>query len=677
MEIPTEASSWIPHSFLNERGTLRFGVAGGVLLFVTITGCLIAILPFSVFSQLCVLAHSIAGAVALGGFGVWQLSHWLGARKSDRTTRKVCAYVGFWLLAVSFVTGVVVCWQAIFGRYVTPLWDSLHLWTGIAALPFLAVHVWPSKGKVRPHADRADRELAGKHRSDRRRMWGLAAVITMCLFAICAVVTLYLSRSERRELRGYDLGQSDFQPSMVDTENRRPIAVELLGNSDSCGTSDCHASIYMEWKASAHHWSAEDEFFQEVRSVTTQVKGVRETEKCGACHDPVSMLSGHKDPMLGRAAPGYKEGDSCIVCHAVRKTDERGIGSYVLGAPTPYLYDSAKDDYSGLLNHFLIRSYPDQHNLDYDLTLLRKPESCAPCHKEFDVLNEQEGPVQVETQYDDWKRGKWNTDTNPAKRLYCQQCHMYLLATSEGEADPYDLKTELGRQHRSHSFAAGNQYMPTAIAAHDATAHVQRINEWLRGERAVPEIEKIWPRGPIVGVKLAVPPVARVGGEVAVKVTLTNNKVGHGFPTGPLNIARAWIEIVVQDRSGRMVFHSGLLDNENHIEAGTYILKPLAINSSGQMVLKPDLWQPVGPRYRPAVLAGESSVFDYEFKLPSGINGPLSVNARLRYRKANQYFMDAVYPSLHLKAPITDVASAQGQIEVQQTQDQRAERPRK
>jgi hypothetical protein len=92
--------------------------------------------------------------------------------------------------------------------------------------------------------------------------------------------------------------------------------------------------------------------------VTTRVKGARETEKCGACHDPVSMLSGHKDPSLGRAAPGYSEGDSCVVCHAVRKADERGIGSYVLGSPIPYLYEWLTTALGRRVNHFLIRLSP-------------------------------------------------------------------------------------------------------------------------------------------------------------------------------------------------------------------------------------------------------------------------------------------------------------------------------
>ena len=86
--------------------------------------------------------------------------------------------------------------------------------------------------------------------------------------------------------------------------------------------------------------------------------------------------------------------------------------------------------------------------------------------------------------------------------------------------------------------------MPAALSVHDAKTHVEHVEEWLpgeRGERAVPEIEKAWPRGPIVELKIIAPQSARANASLDLRVTLSNNKVGHGFPTGPLNIARAWI----------------------------------------------------------------------------------------------------------------------------------------
>ncbi len=663
-----KVASPIRHRFLAEHGLLSFGWVAGALSFVALTGLGIWLLPFSVTSQMTVLAHTLVGVLILLPFTIWQLSHWLATRRAPRSFRKICAYAGFWLLAASCLTGAIVTCEALFSLRVTHDWDSLHFWTSLFALPFLVYHFVPRgvRGVGEPAVTPAG--PAPDYGPARRRMWARVLATTVALVAVTAVATklcrapAYANYEPPAKYLAVH-GENAFAPSFAATTAGRPIAPEVLASSASCGAPGCHSAIYREWRASAHRWSAEDEFFQAVRTATTEVQGRGVTEKCGACHDPVSLLAGYKDPSLGRAAPGYREGDSCAVCHAVRRADERGIGSYELELPQPYLEEYSSNHYGLILAHFLIRAYPQQHNRDYDLTLAREARSCAPCHKEFDVLDKRVGPVQVETQYDDWKRGKWNTDPDVAKRLRCQQCHMHFeIAASDSEADPYDVKVGLGRKYRNHHFAAGNQFMPETLGAPDATLQVRRVSEWLKGERVVPEIEKVWPRGPLLALEIAAPASARAGDRMNLQVKLTNKKVGHSFPTGPLNIGRAWIELTVLDAAGREIFHSGGLDREHHIEPGSYVLKPLAITADGKDLLFPDLWHPVGPKFRLAVLPGRSDIYDFQLVIPADTQGPLKITTRLLYRKANQFFMDSVYSPGSRQAPTTVIASAQAEI---------------
>jgi hypothetical protein len=657
------ASFPVRHRFLREDGWLNFGLTGGLLGFVTVSGLVVWLLPFSAFTQVSVVLHTALGLAAAVAFSIWQLSHWLATRNAPRRPRKVAAYVGFWLLAVSCAAGLVIAWQGLFGLYMSHLWARVHLWTGVLALRFLVYHAIP---------ERRGAASAPEFGTGRRRMWQAAAGICVSLLLVSGVATVIAAGTSDSRLWPSTSGENPFAPSYAAVEGGRPLPVAMLANSASCGVSGCHTAIYHEWRASAHRWSAEDQFFQTVRTVMTQLHGRTVTEKCSACHEPVSLLSGHKDPTMGPHAPGYMEGDSCVVCHAVRKTDERGIGSYVLGVPKPYLYELSASPAERMVSHFLMRTYPAQHSRDYSLAPVRRPDSCAPCHKEYDVIVPQQGPVQVETQYDDWKHGKWNTDPEPKQRLYCQQCHMYYLEPAEERmADPYDLRVGLGRKHRNHYFAAANQFMPEALHSPDAAGQIQRVTEWLHGDRKVPEIAKVWPEGPVISVKLGVPASTKAGSPVQVQVVLENHKAGHGFPTGPLNIVRAWLELTVKDGSGQEIFHSGKLDAENHIEAGSYILKPLAIDLDGQMIMESDLWHPEGPQFRPAILAGKSAAYDYRFRVPSGAQGPLAVSARLRYRKANQFFMDSVYPEAHRTAPVTDVSSGKAEIAVTGTEARR------
>jgi hypothetical protein len=640
----------VRHAFLSEGGVFGFGWVGGFLAFVVLTGLGMWLLPFGVYPQVLAVLHTALGVLIVPAFAAWQFSHWLGTRKAPRRPRKTAAYIGFWLLAASSASGLVLAWQAVFGLHIAVFWDQVHLWTGVAALPFLVWHLVPAR--VASGVD---------YGPGRRRMWRLAAGSAGALAMLSAVAAFWYVHSNPAAGDDRDYGPNFFAPSNSNTADGRPIALGLLANSASCGTSDCHSAIYEEWRASAHRWSAEDHFFQAVRTAVTDLHGTGATIKCGGCHDPVSLLSGHKDPKLGVNAPGYKEGDSCVVCHALRRADERGIGSYTVEAPKAYLYDYSAAGFGRFLNHFLIRAYPRQHSRDYNLAPVKRADSCAPCHKEFDVVDEKLGPVQVETQYDDWKAAKWNTERDPAKRLYCHQCHMYYV---QGVPDAYDVKAGLGASHRNHRFAAANQYMAAAVRSPDAGEQIRLAAEWLEGKREVKEIAKVWPQGPVLPMKIVAPESARPGETVKLQVVISNAKAGHSFPTGPLNVVRSWVELIVRDSAGAEVYHSGGLDDGWHIQAGSYIIRPIAIDLKGRQIMMPDLWHPVGPKFKQAIPPGKSEIFDYEFRAPAGAKGPLAVEARLRYRKANQHFIDSVYGEGRHTTPVTDVSAAQAGIPV-------------
>lgn len=666
MKIAEHGVSPIRHRFIREEGPLGFGWVAGALTFVALSGVAVWLLPFSAGAQITVLFHTVLGLAVLAPFALWQLSHWMATRKVPRRFRKVSAYIGFWLLAASSASGLIITYQALFALRVAHYWHSIHLWTSVLALPFLAYHVYPlPSAQSRSETGSVFDETRGDYAPARRRMWKLVAGVSLGLVLLLSVASLayhdppYQSYEPAAKYQTV-AGVSPFAPSFATTETGRPVALRILSDSKSCGISGCHTAIYGEWLASAHRWSAEDEFFQAVRSATTDVQGIEATEKCAGCHEPVSLLAGYKDPALGPSAPGYKHGDSCLICHAVMRVDERGIGSYQVRVPKPYLYGYSDNRYAGVVARFLIRACPTQHDRDYDLELVRQAQSCAPCHKEFDVIDKRLGPVQVETQYDDWKQDQWNTDPDVSRRLRCQQCHMYFTNVSDAaEADPYDLEIGLGLKHRNHWFGAGNQFMPEMLHSADSAGQIRRVNQWLQGDRVVPELASTWPRGPLVAMKIEVPPSIRPGSVTEVRLTLTNKKVGHSFPTGPLNIGRAWIELTVQDNAGREIFHSGGLDPQNHIEAGSFILKPLAMTTEGKEIMMADLWHPTGPKFRPAILPGHSENYDYQFKIPEKAQGPLRIAARLRYRKANQFFMDSVYTDRHREAAITDVSSDQ------------------
>jgi hypothetical protein len=663
------------HTYVRAHGLLGFGWMAGVVLFVAATGLGIWLLPFSVSTQMAVLMHTVLGLLIVVPFTIWQLDHWLATRNTPWRFRKFCAYVGFWSLAVTTLSGLVLTWQAAFSLFTSHFWDRVHLWSGIAALPFLAYHVWPHARKPQENAENGLKSKPAFAPPDfgpaRRRMWAMASVAVGVLVVVAAAVAGIYSAyspnfSHYKLPAGYQLpyGKDPFAPSMAKTENGGPVAPEILAGSKSCGTSGCHTEIYQEWAADSHRWSSEDKFFQAVQGAMIQQEGAPATRYCGGCHDPVSLLSGYKNASTSIEAPGFKEGSSCVVCHAMRRVDVQGNGNYVWGPPKPYLFEYTETNYASAITHFLIRAYPKQHDQDYDLTLDQQPASCGACHKQFiDKAINHVGWVQLQNQYDDWKHGKWNADPNPEHRLRCQQCHMYYRsAPSVAEADPYDLREGLGLKHRNHWFAAANQAMPDMIESPDAAGQTERVIRWLKGEEYIPEIANIWPKGPVIPIKIVAPQSARPGSPVEFRTVLSNNKAGHSFPTGPLDLIRAWVEVKVSDSLGRVLFHSGELTAQNHVEPGTFVLKAEGVNSAGLEIVRHDLWHYVGAKWKRAIFPGYSDMYQYKFIVPRNAKGLLTITARLRYRKANQYFMDFAFAGKHLQTPITDLSSDRVEI---------------
>jgi Domain of unknown function (DUF4405)/Cytochrome c554 and c-prime len=678
----------IRHSFVQEKGIFRFSLISGVLIFLALSGLAIWLLPFSVPIQVSVLAHTIVGLLILIPLTIWQLSHWLATRKTQRSFRKLCAYTGFWTMAAVVVSGLVLSWQSAFGLYTSHPWDQLHLWTGIAALPFLGYHVWPRAKKDAQNAthslnafDTNGHQVLQDFRPGRRHMWAMSVLTVAALVAtvgvLAGVYAAYAPDFSHYKLAAdYKLpyGKDPFAPSMAKTVSGGPVAPPLLAGSKSCGAAGCHTEIYGEWAADSHRWSSEDVAFQGVQAALIHSEGAPAARYCAGCHDPVSLLSGYKNASTSIEAPGFKEGASCVVCHSMRRVDVQGNGNYVWGPPKPYLFEYAGAGRASSITHFLIRAYPRQHDQDYDLALDKNPASCGACHKQFiDKRINHVGWVQLQNQYDDWKHGKWNTDPNPADRLRCQQCHMYYQpAPSEALADPYDLKAGLGFKHRNHWFAAANQWMPGVIHSPDAAAQTERVIQWLKGEKVIPEIAKVWPAGPVLPIKIVPPQPVRPGEKVEFRTVISNNKAGHSFPTGPLDLIRAWVEIKVSDQSGRVIFHSGELLPDDHLEPGTFVLKAEGVNAEGQEIVRHDLWHYVGAKWKRAIFPGYSDMYEYHFTVPRNVKGPIIIAARLRYRKANQYFMDFAFPGKHLQTPITDVSSDHVEVQLARTGQIRA-----
>jgi len=477
-------------------------------------------------------------------------------------------------------------------------------------------------------------------------------------------------------------GDNPFAPSLATTATGSALVAQPLGNSERCGDAGCHTEIVEEWLPSAHRYSSMSPFFQGVQAAMAANNGPESTRYCGGCHDPIALFSGLKnlysDDLSGI---GAQQGVSCVVCHSIESTDVRGNANYVVAAQPRYLHELSEQPLAAWAGRFLIRAYPRQHVDSFSRSLYRTPEFCGACHKQFiDEEINNVGWVQLQNQYDTWRQSRWHAPDDVESTITCRECHMRLVDSADpaaGDLEDYNRSADDGK-HRSHQFLAANQYLPTLLELPGAAEHVALTEKWIRGEIEVPEIADKWTAGPAVPLQIVAPEAVKPGEEVHLQVVTINNKPGHDFPTGPLDIIQAWIDLDVRDADGNIVFQSGKLDEDDFLDPDTTIFKAEAIDQYGNLIDRHNLWEMVGARFKRTLFPGYSDVAEYTFTLPADAadNGAeLFVEAKLRYRKVDQYLVDFLFPDQGMTAAITDVSEASARIRVDAARPEQPEMP--
>jgi len=624
---------------------------------------------------------------------VWYLvRHWLRYWRNTMSHILLLGYIGAGVLILCLVSGGVLTYQAALGIKISYGWDAVHIITTLATLAFGLPHIL-----LIIFRDRKARQVAGTAEVPATAgPYGKGALVfTLACLALVALAAyayhpVQLSKDFPSDY-SFKYGKDrPFAPSLAGTATGGAMDARLASGSRSCGTSGCHEEIVKEWEVSAHRYAAMDTAFQVIQTNMAKQNGPESTRYCGGCHDPISLFSGTKNLFTAveklSSLQGYQEGVSCLVCHAVRQVDVKGNGNFLIAAPPRYMFEiefaETPSETNRLLRDFLIRAYPRPHVNGLSKRLFKAPEYCAACHKQFiDKQINNVGWVQLQNQYDNWKESRWNQKGQPQKTIECRECHMRLVASqdpSRGDEQDYNRSSDDGK-HRSHRFIGANQFIPALLKLPGWEEQVELTEKWLQGKQEVPEIAHKWQTGPAVGLEMMVPAQAKPGENMEVKVILTSNKVGHDFPTGPLDIIQSWVELVATDHQGNVLYSTGTVDSKGFIQAGTFMFKTEPVDQYGNLIDRHNLWEMVGVRHRRALFPGFSDTAEFSFPIPekppgqrrakaqqitfpmaAPTNGSktLHLRARLLYRKIDQYLLNFMFgEKAGLTSPVTETAS--------------------
>lgn len=663
----------------------------GLLALEAVTGLAVTFGPFHAAVQWGVLVHTAAGIAMLLPVCWYCAVHWLDYRERAFSDVVLLGYVTAAALLVCLVSGAVVTFEALLGIRMKPLWRNVHLISTFVILGGVGAHILLAVLRSRKSA------ATGSIRAFALQ----ASIIAGVGLAVTAIVALAYPGSHyvNQFPKDYSflLGKDrPFAPSLARTSTGGAFDARSLAGSMSCGTVGCHAEIVEEWKPSAHRYAAMDPIFQGIQTVMAKQNGAESTRYCGGCHDPISLFSGTKNIFVEKLTglDGYNEGVSCLACHSVQKTDIQGNANYTVVQPRQYLWQWATTGVARVARDFLIRAYPAEH-LKLSKRMFKAPEYCAACHKQFiDQEVNRVGWVQLQNQYDNWKASHWNHKDDPAHTVECRECHMPLVDSHDpaaGDSSDYNRNAN-DSKHRSHRFLAANNMMPNLLHLEGAETQSRLTEQWLHGEFPIPEIRDKWAEGPVVKMRLEAPDEVSPGQLIPIRLILTSNKVGHDFPTGPLDLIQSWVEVSVTDETGKVIFASGRRNEKHFIEPGTFLFKAEPVDQYGNLIDRHNLWEMVGVRYRRSLFPGYSDTVEYQAACPSSISsspsvprvgelnetrnfefaakapsGKYLITAILHYRKIDQFLLNYVLGEKSgITAPVVDIARVSATVTIRQ-----------
>lgn len=405
-----------------------------------------------------------------------------------------------------------------------------------------------------------------------------------------------------------------FSPSQARNTQNALMPDGAFVSPQACG--QCHQSVHDEWQLSAHAISATDTWYLKVKELFAVEQGEASVRLCAGCHAPVALMQGEVG-LYNKESTSSQAGVSCGFCHTISAV-HGGNGAYTFDPGRlrrhvfgDYLKNSNKS-LGDLTSQWLVNTRPAWHQAEMQSELHSSGKGCQACHS-FSING-----VAIQNTWQEWQ------DSSFARQgVTCQGCHFTKNGipnvAESGEVVSGVMKQSL----YFHSLGGGS-----TVQAPRAEKNKLTIRE---------------------AVKLEVR--FQQGLEVIVK----NVGAGHHIPTGVSDLRQMWLEVLAFDASNKVVFQSGVLDNQQAIPKDAVVFHQVLADKTGQPLTRHDIWRVKSILTDTRLAAGEarSSIF----QIPANTQ---RVTVRLLWRDVPSQFAQQVLKTSASSIPITVLRSWEG-----------------
>jgi Flp pilus assembly protein TadD len=130
------------------------------------------------------------------------------------------------------------------------------------------------------------------------------------------------------------------------------------------------------------------------------------------------------------------------------------------------------------------------------------------------------------------------------------------------------------------------------------------------------------------------------GSSVRVDAVVRTRKIGHFFPGGTVDSADVWLEFQACDANGRILAWSGQVEDGGRgpVDKGAHFYRSYLIDEQGNRIDKRNAWQARSVFYVRLIPPGAADTVHYRVDVPKDASGPITLVARLNYRKFADYY---------------------------------------
>ena len=380
----------------------------------------------------------------------------------------------------------------------------------------------------------------------------------------------------------------------------------------------CHDENVAQHLKSSHEMSFTNPTFQAqyqkdlLPKAEKDVDLYAEARECISCHEPITYAT--KGPLVvspGEVNPNMN-GVTCDVCHTMTgyRSPRPQNGNYII-APSGTKLGPFKEE-------------SDWHHAYSELQT--KSEICAVCHE---AVNRH--GFQIKSTFTEWQESVF-----AQQGVACQDCHMnvdgFLTAGKPRFSSGKAANMSLGR-----SPERARLYTHEFPGAHSKTQVEGAIE---------------------LSIK-ATPLDASQGRTMAIEVTVDNSRTGHSMPSGSADLRLLWLEVTahIGDRvlalatgavesevapnssysiAGYGIFDTRLIGPE--IPRGSRVYRAIFADAKGQATL--NSYDAIAKLFDNRLKAAEKRRESYQFTIPEGVKGNISIEATLKYLPYSSIFTD-------------------------------------